>query len=137
MRNSWNMITVTYHRIPARFDYDAVLCVDNVSKGSEGELIEVRKTTSSKSGALGALVDTLHDLLHQYPDAKVTMLQEASSDHVFRRPPVKGYELDQITVDLIKNDVEAAKQLFRPIEHRISVSPFRVSMPIKEMNDAD
>lgn len=117
------MITVGYSRIPKEVEYRAKITVDLVT-AEEGEETKeeglARKNISPIS--MENIIETLHLTLKEHPDAKVTMIQEPAGPLQHSRKP-QGFELDQKMVDIIKNDLEAAKKLFAPIDRTVRVRP--------------
>jgi len=124
--SKWTMIDVVYARIPEEVKYRVKIAVNETeveTDENEKKLIERSLERSNLNDVpLEAMVDKLHKLLQAYPEAKVTMIQEPTRPLQHQRRQ-KGFELDQKTVDLIRDDPEKARELFAPIERTVHVKP--------------
>lgn len=129
--SKWTMIDVIYSRIPEEVKYQVKISVNEVEmvqKGEERQLIEKDLHRVSMTAVpMGELVEEIHGFLREYPDAKVTMIQEPTRPRAYRRNH-QGYELDQEMVNLIRDDLEAAKKMFAPIERTVRVRPVPVRL---------
>lgn len=129
--SKWTMIDVTYARIPEEVKYQVKIAVN------EAEMVQVEEERKLIERDLGrnnlnsvpmeAMVEELHQLLQKYPEAKVTMMQEPTRPLRHTRQK-RGFELDQKTVDLIRDNLEEAQKLFAPIERTVQIRPAPVRL---------
>ena len=110
----FTMITVRYQRIPMAFQYRTTLVVDAVDEKGQST---AQKQMQQDAVPLEDMATALHLLLQEFPQAKVTMIQEPTRDLVALRSP-SGYELSEDMVGMIRKDVDKAKELFAPM-HRV------------------
>ncbi len=112
------MISVYYTRIPQQALYTSTVGVDR--------LIVVEGTETREEGILRVgkdaveleeVIVNLHELLKKYPDATVTMIRGMTRPPHFGQAASRGFELDEKTRDLIRDDLEKAKRAFAPIDH--------------------
>lgn len=132
------MITIGYTRIPKETVYKVKMDVDEVEVQEELDpKTEAIRRWTANGVPMEEIIQELSCTLQQHPDAKVTMIQEPSKGPIFKRQP-RGFELDQATIDLIREDPEKAKEMFKPIERTVSVRPMRVALqPKKERDDGE
>lgn len=131
------MITIGYSRIPRETVYQVKMDVDNVELEEGITQTEALMRWTASGSTMAEIIEELHHTLQKHPDAKVTMLQEPSRGPIFGRR-LKGFELDQRTVDLIREDLEKAQEMFKPIERTVNVRPPRITLrPEKEMQDGN
>jgi hypothetical protein len=140
VQQNWTMISVTYSRIPGKTCYHARMYVMAVVKtDKEVEEYELEDFSWKRPVEMAEIIEKIHWKLGWYKTAKVTMIQEPTQAAMIRKSLPRGCvsELDQATVDLIRDDVEKAMEMFRPIERRVCVSPQRVSLNVKEIRDGN
>lgn len=128
------MITIGYSRIPKETVYRVKMDVDEVNREGEETWESAVRRWTSNGVTMEEIIQELHHTLKAHPDAKVTMIQEPSKGPISKRQP-RGFELDQRTVDLIRDDLEAAKEMFKPIERTVAVRPPRVTLQPKKENE--
>jgi len=140
MGKHWTMITVGYARIPQETLYQLKINVDMVTQGetSDGSLQEEGLSRKNRSSAtMDEILEEVHRLLQRFPDAKVTMIQEPTLP-LRHSKPMKGFELDQQMVDLLRTNPEKAKEMFQPILRTVSIRPPRIALqPEKEKDDGN
>lgn len=124
--SKWTMIEVVYARIPEEVKYRVKIAVNETeveTTENEKRLIEKDLHRMNMNGVpLEQMVERLHQLLQDYPEAKITMIQEPTRP-LQHRKKLQGFELSQKEVDLIRTDLEKAKELFAPIERTVNVRP--------------
>jgi len=126
------MISVTYKRIPheelndmkvvvdaadRKELYEAEMVVTSVMRAAEQTLSQIGK----KAVPLEEVLWDTHKLLKIYPDAGVTMLRVPTRPIEFGKREPRGFELDNKMRNLIRDDLEKAKELFAPIERTVQV----------------
>lgn len=140
VQQSWTMVSVTYSRIPMGTLYHTRMCVTAVVQTDKGvEEYELDSRCWKNPIQMEQIIWSLHLVLGRHKTARVTMIQEPNQAALIRSSLPKGSasELDQATVDLIRDDPGSALELFRPIERRVHVSPQRVSLKVKEVCDGN
>lgn len=131
------MITIGYSRIPQETVYHVKMDVDMVELEGTTQHPEALHRWTATGSTMDEIIEVLHYALWQHPEATVTMIQEPSKGPIFGRR-LKGFELDQQTVDLIREDLKKAQEMFQPIERTVHVSPPRIALrPEKETDDGD
>jgi len=128
------MITVGYTRIPQETTYRVKMDVDEVELQEGDHPAEALLRWTTTGVTMEQIIEELHHTLKKHPDAKVTMVQEPAKGPIFKRQP-RGFELDQASVDLIRDDPEKAKAMFKPIERTVTVRPPRVTLQPKKENE--
>jgi len=113
------MITVTYRRIPTEPQYHAAIRIDSVPLAAEEQGKELG-TVELTSAPLEEVAARLHEVLQAFPSAQVTMIQEPTRPLV-NQAPMKGYELAPDMVEIIRSDIEKAKEMFSPITRTVKV----------------
>jgi hypothetical protein len=127
------MISVAYDRIPEKVLYKAKINVDAVTVEEGADATEEGISRKGKSAAtMEEIIEELHELLKQHPDAQVTMVRGTTRPMHFGQRKPRGFELDEKMRDLIRDDLDKAKEAFAPIEHTIQVRPAPPRIPIKE-----
>lgn len=127
------MISVAYDRIPQKVLYAAKINVDLVTVEEGKEATEESLNRTGKSAAtMEEIIESLHQLLQKHPDAKVTMVRGTTRPTHFGQRKPRGYELDEKLRNMIRDDLEAAKKEFAPIEHTVQVRPAPPRIQIKE-----
>lgn len=128
---SWLMISVHYSRLPKTEEYRATFNIVRVWTEGEETMQELQEQRSLEQGSMGVLLEHLSVLLEIHPTAKVTMVQEPAQEATYKRQ-MKGYELDQQMVDLIRSNPERAKEMFQPILRTVSIRPPRIALQTEE-----
>lgn len=116
------MITVGYSRIPKEVEYRVKMTVDVVNREGEETWEDAVRRWTADSVTMEAIIEELHHTLKAHPDAKVTMIQEPTGPLQHARKP-QGFELDEKMRDLIRDDLEKAKEMFAPIDRTVRVRP--------------
>lgn len=135
-QQQWTMISVKYARIPKETEYRVKINVDKVTSepsksgpkvGEEG-LSRINKS----SATMEEIIRQVHELLQEYPNAKLTLLQEPTRPKRFSRDRPRGCELDERTVEIIRTDLDAALEMFAPVDMTVDVRPQPPRIEIKE-----
>lgn len=127
------MISVAYDRIPQEIFYKAKINVDLITVEEGEETTEESIKRVGKSAAtMEEIIEQLHQILQEHPEAKVTMVRGTTRPTHFGQRKPRGFELDEKMRNMIRDNLEEAKEMFAPIEHTIQVRPAPPRIPIKE-----
>jgi hypothetical protein len=127
------MISVAYDRIPQEVLYKAKISVDLITVEEGVETTEEAIKRVGKSAAtMEEIIEQLHQILQEHPEAGVTMVRGTTRPTHFGQKKPRGFQLDTAMRDLIRDDLETAKEKFAPIEYTIHVRPTPPRMLVKE-----
>ena len=114
--NQWTMVTMTYDRIPCLTTYTGNIQVDLVELKGEGESQTTRvEQVEFEEVGLEEFIACLHNLLQKTGEqVKVTMIRPIKSSSWSERTE-RAMELSKEEVDIIKNDLPKALEMFAPI----------------------
>lgn len=127
------MIDVTYSRIPTTEVYKGDIRVAEVDqrKVPRNYFHETEKSKVSFSGwKMEKIIEQLHQLLKANPEAKVTMLRPPPPEKASQDPT--AHELDNKTRDILRDDLEQAQEMFKPIHRTVVVGRPRLRVQAQE-----